>query len=667
MKLSRYGLPVTGSGSGAAQPVWSMSLALFAIGIVLSLVGSAAAASTPVPLATTDSFAVLAGAGITNTGPTTLNGDIGTFPTTSVSGAGSLTITGTNHGGDAVTQQAKSDLVTAYNIAAGEGPTIPVSADLAGQTLTPGVYNSASALGLTGNLTLNAGGDPNAVFVFQAGSTLTTASASSITLENAAQACNVFWQVGSSATLGTGSSFRGTIIALTSITLTTGATVEGRVLARNGAVTLDTNTITKPACTTGTTTTTTETTTETTTTTVAPPAATTQTTTVATPAVPTQPTPAQLVAAKVAAAKTATATKLAAEKLAAENLAATNLAAENLAATKLAATKLAATKPRRQEARSQEARSQEARSQKARSHEPRSQEARSREPGSQEARSQRRREEVGREGAGRQGASGEEGIAHAPSEAACSRLRNHGLAVNEAITSGWRGPLAIACSLLALGATSATSSAATPTGATSRSQQLVTLLASHRVHVQSSSRAAAFAVLPALTPITEAKTTLPVLDSRGGWLLVRLPGRPNGRAGWIQATKTSRSVTYWHIFVSTDTRTVTVDWGGRAVKVFKAVVGKPSTPSPGGQFFVEEPVALGSTESGGPFALALSARSNVLQEFDGGPGQIAIHGLENVGGVPGTAVSHGCIRVANENARWLAARIGAGVPVTISR
>ena len=154
------------------------------------------------------SFAVLAGAGITNTGPTTINGDLGTFPTTSITGAASMTVTGTNHGGDAVTQGAKTDLVTAYNTATGEGPTTAVAADLGGRTLTAGIYNSASSLGLTGALTLNGAGNPNALFVFQAGSTLTTASASSVVLTNGAQACNVFWQVGSSATLGTGSSFR---------------------------------------------------------------------------------------------------------------------------------------------------------------------------------------------------------------------------------------------------------------------------------------------------------------------------------------------------------------------------------------------------------------------------------------------------------------------------
>ncbi len=221
--------------------------AVFAAGLLVVLVSGASAAS-PIGLGAADSFAVLAGSGITNTGPTTLKGDIGTYPTTTITGAGSLTITGTNHGGDAVTQQAKTDLVTAYNNAAGQGPSSPIAADLGGKSLAPGVYKSASSIGLTGALTLDGGGNPSAVFVFQAGSTLTTASASQVNLVNGAQACNVFWQVGSSATLGTGSSFRGSILAQTSITVTTGATVEGRVLARDGAVTLDTNTITRPSC-----------------------------------------------------------------------------------------------------------------------------------------------------------------------------------------------------------------------------------------------------------------------------------------------------------------------------------------------------------------------------------------------------------------------------------
>jgi hypothetical protein len=288
MKLSTY-LPSARRARIRVASVATLA-SLFAVGLLVALVGGAQAASTAVPLGTADSFAVLAGAGITNTGPTTLNGDLGTFPTTTITGSASLTITGTNHNGDSVTQQAKTDLVTAYNNAAGQGPTSPIVADLGGQTLVPGVYNSASSIGLTGALTLNAGGNPNAVFVFQAGSTLTTASGSSVNLTNGAQACNVFWQVGSSATLGTGSAFRGTIMALTSITLTTGATVEGRVLARNGAVTLDTNTITRPGCATAAATTaaTTTATTATTTTATTTAATTTATTTTA----PTATTPA---------------------------------------------------------------------------------------------------------------------------------------------------------------------------------------------------------------------------------------------------------------------------------------------------------------------------------------------------------------------------------------
>ncbi|MEO5975462.1 MAG: ice-binding family protein [Ilumatobacteraceae bacterium] len=235
------------SGVGAKARATLIATALLVPVMLVSLVGDVKAA-TAVGLGTADSFVVLAGSGITNTGATTLNGDMGTFPTLTITGSSTITITGTNHGGDSVTQSAKTDLVTAYNSAAGQTSTNAISGDLGGQTLVGGVYTSSSSIGVTGALTLNGGGDANSVFIFQAGSTLTTASGSSVVLTNGAQACNVFWQVGSSATLGTGSSFVGTIIALTSITLTTGATVSGRALARNGAVTMDTNTITRPSC-----------------------------------------------------------------------------------------------------------------------------------------------------------------------------------------------------------------------------------------------------------------------------------------------------------------------------------------------------------------------------------------------------------------------------------
>jgi len=219
--------------------------------LVAALLVSAitASAATAVGLGTATGFAVLAGAGITNTGPSVINGDIGSFPTTSISGFPPGIVIGTIRAGDAVTQGAKNDLTTAYNVAAAQLPVITVATELGGSTLTPGVYVSSSGtFGITGTLTLDGQGDPNAVFIFKTATTLITAAGSRVLLINGTQSCNVFWQVGSSATLGAGTSFRGTILALTSISLVTGATIEGRALARNGAVTLDTNVITVPTC-----------------------------------------------------------------------------------------------------------------------------------------------------------------------------------------------------------------------------------------------------------------------------------------------------------------------------------------------------------------------------------------------------------------------------------
>jgi len=160
-----------------------------------------------------------------------------------------VTTTGTKYTAlNATVTAAKVDLVTAYNDAAGRTSTATVSADLGGQTLVTGVYTSDGSMGLTGNLTLNGENDPTAVFIFQIGSTLTTAAASSVSFINGAQPCNVFWQVGSSATFGTTTDFAGHVFALTSITANTGATFDGQLLARNGAVTLDTNTITNDVC-----------------------------------------------------------------------------------------------------------------------------------------------------------------------------------------------------------------------------------------------------------------------------------------------------------------------------------------------------------------------------------------------------------------------------------
>jgi hypothetical protein len=217
---------------------------------------NATAVPTTVNLGSTRDFAVLAGSGITVAGAvnsSTINGDIGTFPTTSISGLENVTLNGVNHAGDAVTQNAKDDLVIAYDDAAGRTPVTTVVGDiLGGLSLTSGVYGGG-ALDLTGTLTLNAEGNPDAVWIFQAESTLITATDSKVTLINGAEdydvACHVFWQVGSSATLGTRTDFKGHILALTSIGLDPYATVEGQVLARNGAVTLSGyNTITKVVC-----------------------------------------------------------------------------------------------------------------------------------------------------------------------------------------------------------------------------------------------------------------------------------------------------------------------------------------------------------------------------------------------------------------------------------
>ena len=211
------------------------------------------AAQPTVTLGSTSNFAVLAGSGITNTGPTTVSGtaggDLGSDPTPAFTGDTLVTTTGTKYTApSAVVTAAKTALITAYDDAAGRTPATSVTADLGGQTLVSGVYNAAAAMALTGTLTLDGQNNPDAVWIFQAGSTLTTAGSSVVQLINGGQACHVFWQVGSSATFGTSTNFTGHVLALTSITATTGATFNGQLLARNGAVTLDTNTIVNDVC-----------------------------------------------------------------------------------------------------------------------------------------------------------------------------------------------------------------------------------------------------------------------------------------------------------------------------------------------------------------------------------------------------------------------------------
>ena len=211
----------------------------------------AALAQTAPPLGVASSFAVLGASAVTNTGPSVITGDLGISPNnaSSVTGFPPGIVIGATHFADAVALQAQSDATTAYNNLAGQACNTTVSADLGGMTLTPGVYCAATSMGLTGTLTLDAQGNPNAVWVFQMGSTLTTATDSSVVfLNNVGQDCNVFWQVGSSATIGTRTALKGNVLALQSISMNDAAKIAGRALARNGAVTFINNQTNATVC-----------------------------------------------------------------------------------------------------------------------------------------------------------------------------------------------------------------------------------------------------------------------------------------------------------------------------------------------------------------------------------------------------------------------------------
>jgi len=203
----RLGDQPVGKLGGSRGGFCAAAILLVVVFAAAAFASSAQAASPP--LGTADTFAVLAGSTVTNTGPSVISGDVGLSPGTAVTGFPPGTVSnGTIHAADAVAAQAQNDLTTAYNVFAGQPATATISADLAGRTLTPGVYTSSTStpgLALSGDLTLDAQGDPNAVFVFQAKSTLTVGSGSHVLLINGAQACHVYWQVGSSATIGTGS------------------------------------------------------------------------------------------------------------------------------------------------------------------------------------------------------------------------------------------------------------------------------------------------------------------------------------------------------------------------------------------------------------------------------------------------------------------------------
>lgn len=231
---------------GAATTVTALILVA-----AVSFASSADAVSPPdVRLGTASQFAVLAYDGVTNTGPTTVTGDVGSFPTTTVTDNGVISPPGNvRRGPDPVVEVAKADLAIAFGQAAGAQPdTQLLPADIGGETLVGGTYNQASALGLTGTLTLDGQNDPSSVFVIQVGSDFTTAPGSAVVLTRGAQACHVYWQIGNSAVFDTATAFKGNVLAYQDISANTGAMFEGRLLTTDGAVTLDTNTITLPAC-----------------------------------------------------------------------------------------------------------------------------------------------------------------------------------------------------------------------------------------------------------------------------------------------------------------------------------------------------------------------------------------------------------------------------------
>jgi lipoprotein-anchoring transpeptidase ErfK/SrfK len=224
--------------------------------------------------------------------------------------------------------------------------------------------------------------------------------------------------------------------------------------------------------------------------------------------------------------------------------------------------------------------------------------------------------------------------------------------------------VAMACALVAPGAAAGSRVPA--------SQPLVVLQHGHVARTAPSPRARRIETVPALRPLTRTRTVLPVLGQKSGpesgdWLRVRLPGRPNGHSGWISANRTRQTETPWRLSLKLSSRWLTVYRGGQVRRQFRAVIGTPSTPTPRGTYFIEEALSLASYEAGGPFALATSARSNVFQEFAGGPGQIGIHGTDNLSGAPGSAASHGCIRLRTPAITWLARRVGAGIPLIITR
>jgi len=224
---------------------------------------------------------------------------------------------------------------------------------------------------------------------------------------------------------------------------------------------------------------------------------------------------------------------------------------------------------------------------------------------------------------------------------------------------------AIAALALIVAAVPAAAAAAVPA-----STPTVTLLVPAQVHTYPGASAPTTAVVAATRPLTGNPTVLPVIGSARAngreWVRVRLPQRPDGDTGWISTAGTRTGMTPWHIVVSRALRQASIYESGKLVQTFSVIVGKLSSPTPSGHFFVAEVVDEGYGTVSGPFALATSAYSNVYQEFEGGPGQVALHGIVGLYDPIGTAASHGCVRFADANIVWLAAHVGAGTPVDIS-
>jgi lipoprotein-anchoring transpeptidase ErfK/SrfK len=231
-------------------------------------------------------------------------------------------------------------------------------------------------------------------------------------------------------------------------------------------------------------------------------------------------------------------------------------------------------------------------------------------------------------------------------------------------------PLAV--TLLAAGSILTTPVLAADRAGVPVTQPLVILLQDHVARASASTHARAVEPVAAVRPLTKVRTVLPVMGAVNGkdgnrWVHVRLPGRPSGHTGWILADQTIRSSTEWRLVVNISKRNVVVYRDGVVLRTFPAVVPRPATPTPYGEFFVEEAVKISAQDIGGPYALAISARSDIFQEFAGGPGQIGIHGTDGLSDPLGSAASHGCIRLAPSAITWLAKHVGAGVPVTVER